>query len=258
MTAARVALIVLLALGPSAAITQSDDSIPRDRLARPLPPPFDDVLKEDPAKQVWARIEFVRIVRSRELIAALGGFALQPIAFHNKHVGSGGGGTNVFPGISAADHLPLYEEFHRLNSLWKLKEERCGRERAGARPFFSPPMVFPGGRFIEGSVTEAPTRGPRAVLGHAPLISESSVPCEVSEDDLPECPVDDATAPVKDTHGVPGDPEIEAVCGLRLNRMDVTGTAEEMDRFRQDADFVGSVQLLPEPLVPSQRTSEPE
>lgn len=253
MRVARVALIVLLALSPSVAIPQTDDSIPRDRFGRPFPPPFDDVLEEDPDKQVWARIDFARIVRSEELIAALDGFALQPIAFHNKHVGSGGGSSNVFPGVSAAQHLPLHEEFHRLHKLWRVKAERCGLERAGARPFVRPPMVLPGGRFIEGSVTEAPTRGPRAILGHTPPISESSVPCEVSEDDLPECPVDDATAPVRDTHGVPGDPLIEAACGLRLNRMDVTGTAEEVDRFRGDADFVGSVQLQPEPLVPPQR-----
>ncbi len=41
-----------------------------------------------------------------------------------------------------------------------------------------------------------------------------------------DCPVDNYSAPTKDTHGIPGDYSVEAACGLRIVAIRVRGTAE--------------------------------
>lgn len=240
----RIAFIALqlLVVAPYA-VAQSEPGLPEGARWR-FPPPFDDVLAATPDEPVRASLEFTRIVRAEELVSALEGFDLEALAFRFKHVGSGGGGTSVASGVSAREHLRLFEEYYRLYSLWKLKRDRCGRERAGAPPMFVPPRVV-GGRLTEGGVLEAPPRGAVAVLGRGPA-SSGSVSCELDEDDLPLCPVDDATAPVTDTQGRPGDPALEAACGLRLNGMDVAGSAQEVDRLRKHVDFTAGVRLLPD------------
>ncbi len=48
-----------------------------------------------------------------------------------------------------------------------------------------------------------------------------------------DCPVDDYSAPTKDTHGIPGDYSIEAACGLRIVAIRLRGTAANALQFAQ-------------------------
>lgn len=46
-----------------------------------------------------------------------------------------------------------------------------------------------------------------------------------------DCPVDDYSAPTKDTHGIPGEYSIEAACGLRIVAIRIRGAAKNAIQF---------------------------
>ena len=60
-----------------------------------------------------------------------------------------------------------------------------------------------------------------------------------------DCPHDDQSAPVRDTHGIPGDPSIELSCGLRIVRIRVSGTARDGARLVSGHADIANVMARP-------------
>ncbi len=60
-----------------------------------------------------------------------------------------------------------------------------------------------------------------------------------------DCPIDDYSAPTKDTHGIPGDYSVEAACGLRIVAIRVRGTAEAAFQFTQLHEGVAEFMRVP-------------
>lgn len=61
------------------------------------------------------------------------------------------------------------------------------------------------------------------------------------------CTVDDASAPLIDTHGTPGDPHLELACGLRISGIKLSGTATAATRFREAHSNTAQVTREPSP-----------
>ncbi len=60
-----------------------------------------------------------------------------------------------------------------------------------------------------------------------------------------DCPIDDYSAPTKDTHGFPGDYSVEAACGLRIIAIRVRGTAIDAVRFAQLHEGIAEFMRVP-------------
>ena len=71
-----------------------------------------------------------------------------------------------------------------------------------------------------------------------------------------DCPVDDFSAPTKDTHGIPGDYSIEAACGLRIVAIRVRGSAVDALQFTRIHEQIAEFLLLPLPDEVEQRMQE--
>jgi len=82
-----------------------------------------------------------------------------------------------------------------------------------------------------------------------------------------DCPVDDYSAPTKDTHGIPGDYSVEAACGLRIVAIRIRGSAENAVQFTQVHEDIAAFVRVPSPdelirmreeLLKKQAQAEPD
>lgn len=195
-------------------------------------PSLAEVAASDPDRAVEVTVRFQTIQRTSAIVELLEGSRLKLTEVQHKNVGSGGGSAAIFPFESIIDGLRRAEDTMKYTNLTRLLSARTGKT------LFPPPMS-PG--MGGGPRSRFP---PSATLSVGGATGRSVSREELDAIALPPCDVDDATAPVMDTNGIPGDPEMEAACGLRIHAIKLSGTARECQELADRLAGAASIERL--------------
>lgn len=214
-------------------------------------PTLEDRIIQDPQQDVEVVLKFSRIIRAPQLVELINSSHVELTKISFKFVGSGGGTMQITPRSGSqnlAQSLKIMQKNHRNMQLTMLLRRRTG-ERMLTPPLinFADPINDPG-RVTNINPAINHRQGLTAIgltsnLRHG--AAQQVTQAMLDEIELPPCDLDDALAPVHDTHGIPGKPEIEAACGLRINGITVRGRAIRVQHFIDTVEYLEQSSLVP-------------